>query len=223
MQVSSSRKLWKCTFQCSSFTICKPERIKAASWCLRKLVYSLLSFLQPLRGRYRWGMKRSEVSLSSHSWFWDREKTKWPPGPKSKLTDVSSSPVFLLAPRNNGSILITVPLHWAKYKCGKILRVGNEGLLGDSAAFGNVSLHILTEPGTESASDTQGKVYLFLLYFFWQLSLVWPAFPCNNVDKHIAHGTREAAFQPAHSGNLYFNIYRQHHITWAMGWAGICI
>ena len=99
-------------------------------------------------------MKHSEVSLSSRGWFWDHEKMKWPPGRKSKLTDVSSSPSIPLAPPKNGSILLTIPLHLAKYKCGKILRAGREGLLGDSAAFGHVSLHILTEPGTESASGT---------------------------------------------------------------------
>jgi len=57
---------------------------------------------------------------------------------------------------------------------------------------------------------TRSGNYAFSALLFWQLSLVWVAFPCSNVDRHIAHGTRAAALQPAHLGNLCFSIYRQH-------------
>lgn len=166
MQVLSSRKLWKSTSQRSSFTTCKPEGIKAIFWCIQKLVYSIPSFLQPLHGMYHWGMKCSEVSFSSHGWFWYNEKRKWPQGTKSKLTDVSSSPAFLLATQSNGSILITIPYTQPNINIKrKILRAGNEDLLWDSAASEHVFFHILTEPGINSTSDTQRKVYLFCSTF----------------------------------------------------------
>lgn len=68
----------------------------------------------------------------------------------------------------------------------------------------------------------RGK-YTFFALLLWQLLRVWLTFPCNNVDKHISHSIQAVAFQPAHLGNLCFNIYRQCCTSWAMGWAGMCV
>lgn len=38
----------------------------------------------------------------------------------------------------------------------------------------------------------RGK-YTFFALLFWQLSLIWLAFPCSNAGKHIAHGSISAS------------------------------
>lgn len=62
--------------------------------------------------------------------------------------------------------LITTPLCLAKHKGGKVLRAGNEGLLGHSAAFRHVSLHILTEAGMESVLTRTGEGTPFFALLF---------------------------------------------------------